>query len=305
MNIFKKALQTTSTPIAEKVKEHDYSTTAYAKVNLKFNQKQFIEEYDKYILPAGIPISNSQGIVYMTSKLNEIWGMVPPEIYDTGDVWVQPGSAATLKYITRQRPCWMMTQLMELDTSNVEDPLMKRWASVGGPSIRNETLAPEYKWNIKPQFKDLKIWKWIQTLPFSKINSLHCVSIEPGGFAVIHRDMKGFYDSNSSAGVSRVFGQGYVIMTLNISDGGGPLWWALDGDDCTKPYQANDLVYLTNDYFMHAVPVMKSRRRQLRITGVPTPELWDMIDKSTVVDIGPDYKFDSTYLSREGFGKIE
>ena len=291
--------------VVEDVKKHDYSTTAYAKVNLKFNQKLFIKEYDKYILPAGIPISNSQGIVYMTSKLNEIWGMVPPEIYDKGDVWVQPGSAATLKYITRERPCWIMTQLMELDTSNVEDPLMKRWASVGGPSIRNETLAPQYKWHIKSQFKDLKIWEWIKTLPFSKINSLHCVSIEPGGFAVIHRDMKGFYDSNSSAGVSRVFGQGYVIMTINISDGGGPLWWALDGEDCTKPFHANDPVYLTNDYFMHAVPVMKSRRRQLRITGIPTPELWDMIDHSSVVDIGPDYKFDSSYLSRTGFDKIE
>lgn len=304
MNIFKKISASMATPVKE-ITKHDYSTTAYAKVNLKFNKKLFIKEYDEHILPAGIPISNSQGIVYMTAKLNEIWGMVPPDLYDTGDVWVQPGSAATLKYITRARPCWIMTQLMELDISNVEDPLMKRWATVGGPSIRNETLEPQYKWNIKPQFKDLKIWKWIQTLPFSKINSLHCVSIEPGGFAVIHRDMKGFYDSNSSAGVSRVFNQGYVIMTINISDGGGPLWWALDGEDCTKPYQANDPVYLTNDYFMHAVPVMTSRRRQLRITGVPTPELWDMVDHSTRIDIGPNYKFDSTYLSREGFGKIE
>jgi hypothetical protein len=305
MNIFEKISHSMNVPKVEEAQKHDYSTTAYAKVNLKFNQKLFIKEYDEHILPAGIPISNSQGIVYMTSKLNEIWGMVPPDVYDTGDVWVQPGSAATLKYITRERPCWIMTQLMELDTSTVKDPLMIRWASVGGPSIRNETLAPEYKWNIKPQFKNLKIWKWIQTLPFTKINSLHCVSIEPGGFAVIHRDMKGFYDSNSSAGVSRVFNQGYVIMTINISDGGGPLWWALDGEDCTKPYQANDPVYLTNDYFMHAVPIMTSRRRQLRITGIPTPELWDMVDHSTRIDIGPNYKFDSTYLSREGFGKIE
>lgn len=277
---------------------HDYTTLAYGKVNLEFDKELFIKEYDEHILPAGIPISNSQSIVYLTSKLNEVWGMVPPEIYDTGDVWVQPGSAATLKYVTRARPCWMMTQLMELDTTNIEDPLMKRWAKVGGPSIRNETLGPEYTWKIKDQFKDLEIWKWIQKLPFSKINSLHCVSIEPGGFAVIHRDQKGFYDSNSSAGVSRVFNQGYVIMTLNISDGGGPLWWALDGKDCTKPYKANDPVYLTNDYFMHAVPVMTSRRRQLRITGIPTPELWDMIDHSTVIDIGPNYEFDLGYLTR-------
>ena len=143
--------------------KHNYTTLAYGKVNLDFDHDLFIKEYDEHIIPAGIPISNSQGIVYMTAKLNEIWGMVPPEIYDTGDVWVQPGSAATLKYITRERPCWIMTQLMELDISNVEDPLMKRWASVGGPSIRNETLGPEYKWKIKERFKDLEIWKWIQT----------------------------------------------------------------------------------------------------------------------------------------------
>ncbi len=305
MNIFDKISLSMSDSPKEESPKHDYSTTAYAKVNLKFNKKQFIKEYDEFILPAGIPISNSQGIVYMTAKLNEIWGMVPPDVYDTGDVWVQPGSAATLKYITRERPCWIMTQLMELDISNVEDPLMKRWAKVGGPSIRNETLKPEYTWKIKEEFKDLKIWKWIQTLPFSKINSLHCVSIEKGGFAVIHRDMKGFYDSNSSAGVSRVYKNGFVTLTLNISDGGSPLWWALDGEDCTKPYKANDLVYLTNDYFMHAVGITNSRRRQLRVTGIPTPELWDMIDHSTRIDIGPDYQFDSTYLSRTGFGKIE
>lgn len=288
----------------KKIQKHDYSTTAYAKVNLKFNKKLFIKEYDKYILPAAIPLSNSAGIVHMTARLNEMWGMVPPEIYNTGDVWVQPGSASTLRYIKRDRPCWMMTQLMELDTSNVEDPLMKRWATVGGQSLRNETLGPEYKWNIKEEFKHLKIWKWIQTLPFKKINSLHCVSIEPSGFSVIHRDMKGFYDHNSSAGISRVAKNGYVIMTLNISDGGGPLYWALDGNECTKPLKANDDVYLTNDYFLHGVPVMTSRRRQLRITGIPTEELWDMIDHSTMIDVGPNYNYDPEYLMRNGFWKV-
>ena len=284
--------------------KNDYTQLAYAKVNLTFDRELFIKEYDQYILPAGIPLSNSQGIVHLTTKLNEMWGMVPPEIYNTGDVWVQPGSAATLKYITRDRPCWLMTQLMELDTTNVDDPLMKRWAKTGGQSIRNETLGPEYKWNIKDEFKHLEIWKWIQTLPFKKINSLHCVSIEPGGFSVIHRDMKGFYDSQSSAGVSKVAKNGYVIMTLNITDGGGPLYWALDGEECTKPLKANDDVYLTNDYFLHGVPVMTSRRRQLRITGIPTEELWDMIDHSTVIDVGPDYNYDPNYLTRNGFWKV-
>jgi hypothetical protein len=116
--------------------------------------------------------------------------------------------------------------------------------------------------------------------------------------------MKGFYDSQSSAGVSKVAKNGYVIMTLNITDGGGPLYWALDGEECTKPLKANDDVYLTNDYFLHGVPVMTSRRRQLRITGIPTEELWDMIDHSTVIDVGPDYNYDPNYLTRNGFWKV-
>ena len=38
---------------------HDYSTLAYGKVNLEFDHEVFINEYDKHILPASIPISNS------------------------------------------------------------------------------------------------------------------------------------------------------------------------------------------------------------------------------------------------------
>lgn len=275
----------------------DFKSLAYAKVNIDFDHELFAKEYDEHILPRGIPISNSLGIAKSTQELNKKWGMIPPEIYDTGDVWIQPGSAATMQYIKRERPCWIMTQLMRLETDENTDPLLKRWANIGGPSIRNETLDPQYKWVIKDEFKDLEIWKWIQAnMPFEKINSLHCVSLEETGFAVIHRDMKGLFNSDSSAGTSKVFNNGYVIVTLNISDGGGPLWWALDGKDISKPMQANEPVYLTNDYFMHGVPVMTSRRRQLRITGIPKPELWNMLDMSTAIDIGPNYGFDPYYL---------
>jgi len=84
-----------------------------------------------------------------------------------------------------------------------------------------------------------------------------------------------------------------VIIALNISDGGVPLWWTLDGDDNKKVFTTNDAVYLHSDYFLHGVPICSSRRRQIRITGVPTARLTELIDHSTTVVLPDDYKFDS------------
>jgi hypothetical protein len=174
---------------------------------------------------------------------------------------------------------------------------LEKFAKVGGPSFRNETL--DFDFTIKKPFENMQMWKWIQDhLPFKKINSIHCVSLEPGGFSIIHRDMKGLYNAWSSAGESKLFSEGFVVIALNISSGGAPLYWSLDGKDALTPYKADDDIYISNDYFMHGVPIVTSRRRQVRVAGIPTPELWNLINKNSVIDIGPDYKFDPSYATK-------
>lgn len=275
----------------------DFSTIAYAKLNLDFDHELFAKEFDEQITPHGFPISSSINAVKLFTGLNKRWGMVPPELYDTGDVWDQPGDASTLRYIKRERPAWILTQLMQMDITNITDPYLLRCSRNGATDFRNETLNPEYSFAIKDKFADLKIYNWIQNnLPFKKINGIHCVSIEPGGFAAIHRDNKGLYDNHSSAGSSKVFKNGYVVICINISDGGVPLYWSLDGMGVKDPFKVNDPVYITNDYFLHGVPVVESRRRQVRVTGIPKPELLDLIDHNNKVDIGPDYQFVPNYV---------
>jgi hypothetical protein len=273
-----------------------FDNLAYAKVNLSYDADTFAEEYDKRILPFGISICNSASTMKDSAPINKFWGMVPPDEYDKADVWTQEGNATSINYITRQRPQWKMVQLMELDVTNITDPLFLRYSKQGGPSIRNETLDPKYKFKIKPHFADLKIYKWIQeNLPFEEIKSLHCVSIEAGGLSTIHRDSKGFFTKSSSAGFNRVYKNGYVIVCLNISNGGGPLWWCLDGPGVLTPYQSDDQVYISNDYFLHAVPLMSSRRRQIRIMGRPKPELWDLLEKNGMITIPDDYKYEDNF----------
>jgi hypothetical protein len=270
----------------------DFSNLAYAKINLNYDAEAFAAEYDRRILPLGTPISNSVPNNIATAPINKLWGMVPPDEYAKADTWEQPGNAMSMNYIKKERPQWRMVQLMELDINGVEDPLIRRFSKLGGPSIRNETLDPQYRYSIKPYFADLQIYQWIQdNLPMQQIRSLHCVSIEPGGLATIHRDSKGFYSNKNSQSKNRIYKNGYVIINLNISNGGGPLWWCLDGREVLNPQKADDPIYITNDYFMHAVPIMTSRRRQIRVMGVPKPELWDLLEHNGMIEIASDYQY--------------
>jgi len=270
-----------------------FSTLAYAKLNLEFDRDLFINEYDEKIFPAGRPASNSDFSLFNTVGVNKLWGMIPEEEYLTTDYFIQSGNINTISHRKNNRPVWRMFQLMNLDTTNVDNPLLKEWAEYGTSGLRNETLDERYNFYLKPGFEKLKIIQWIyDKLPFKKINFLHCVSVEPNCFASIHRDGKAFLDNGTSAGQNRLYNAGFIIVNINISDGGVPLYWSLDGDAVTTPSKVNDHVYITNDYFLHGVPICSSRRRQIRITGIPKPEFWNLIDKDTVIDLGTNYRFD-------------
>jgi hypothetical protein len=276
----------------------NFKNLTYAKLNLDFDKDLFSKEYDEQILPNGVLTGNGYRSVHATTFLNKVWGMVPPEEYHKVNVYKQPGDALTYEFIEKERPSWRMEQLMYLDTSEISDPMLLQFGPEGrGPSIRNETLDTKFIWRIKPKYKDLHIVKWVnENLPFERIHGFHCVSIEEGGFASIHRDSKGFYSVDSSAGYNKLYKNGFVVINMNISDGGVPLYWSLDGAEAKQYHVVNDSIYLTNDYFAHGVPIVKSRRRQLRITGIPKPEMWDLFVPETIMSISDDYEYTSMYI---------
>jgi hypothetical protein len=267
----------------------EFSSLAYAKINLEFDREVFIQEYDTHILPHTRQLMNGEGSMQATKELNKIWNMVPETEYHTSDSWEQPGDVTTFKAIIKGRQMWDFAQILTLKTIEDDHPLIKRMAEKGSVGLRNETLGREYF--IKEQFKDLKIVKWVyDSLPLTMINSIQCVSLPPNSFSTIHRDGKALISENFSGGVNKVYKSGFVVININITDGGVPLYWAPDHAPrhCEK---ANDPVYLTNDYLLHGVPICTSRRRQIRVTGIPTLELQNLIDKDKVFDLGKNYKF--------------
>jgi hypothetical protein len=263
-----------------------FANVAYAKLNLDFDHVLFAKEYDEYILPTSIPISTGWHTWTNTRELNRAWNMVSPEAYDQCAVETEFG-----KMDPRQIPQWQMAQLMCLRTEDTDSDFVKQRAGVGGTFMRN--LHLDRTWEIKPEFAHLEIVKFAQSLPLTKMVSIHCVSLAPETFASIHRDVR----HNPNVGTpltanNGVYQQGFVVITLNITDGGVPLYWSLDGVDSYQLRKVNDPVYLISDYFLHGVPLCSSRRRQVRVTGIPTPELMDLVDHGSKLELPADYKFD-------------
>jgi len=159
----------------------------------------------------------------------------------------------------------------------------------GGANWRHRNLRSAKV--LKPQFKDLAILQWIQeNLPCETITGIHCVSIEPGGFAAIHRDGGWKLDEPNPARANGFYRQGFVVVTLNISNGGVPLLWALD-HETRSPRSADTDCYMISDYFMHAVPLTQSRRRQIRVSMVPNAALSAMMLTDQAVILPDDYEF--------------
>jgi hypothetical protein len=259
-----------------------FKNVAYAKLKLDFDHYLFSLEYDKLIFPKGKPINNSKMSWETTRKLNQKWGMVPPETYDKCSVETDYN-----QHEDRGLPQWRMVQLMCLETNDSDSDIIKKEVTYGGTFARNMTLHRD--WKIKPEFENLKIVKFIKSLPIKQICSIHCVSLEPGSFASIHRDSRWFPEAGKENTVIKngVCQQGFTVITLNISDGGGPLYWALDNQYDDVKF-ANDPVYMCSDYFVHGVPVCTSRRRQVRVTAMPDEGFGDLVDRQTEVLVPPD-----------------
>jgi hypothetical protein len=269
-----------------------FRNIAYARLNFEFDHKKFAEEYDQIILnhPQSYMAANSLDSMTNTQQVNRTWGMVDPEVYPTCDVTV--GYQNIEK---RQHRQWQMCQMMMAKSQeNLGSDFLEQESQRGGAYARNN-LLDEF-WIIKPEFKNLTITQWIlQNLPFKRIVAIHCVSLEPGNFASIHRDLRHWDKDKANPGLNNgLYQKGFVVINLNISSGGVPLYWTLDGHSVFEPpIKTDDSCYMTSDYFLHGVPQVKTRRRQIRVTGIPKESLAEFIDQHTVIKLPEDYVFDS------------
>jgi len=271
-----------------------YANFAYAPFTLEYDHDQFIYEYDRYILPRSRPISNSIVVRNATVELNQQWGMIDPAIYSQQNAtafksWndrLQTGG----KLENLGNPSWMQAVMTQMVILESDDELLKEAGTHGHVAARN--FAPEREWKLKEEFSrlNLEIVNFIyKRLCLSRIVYINCVSLEPGRCAIIHRDNRPLYSDRPNPTMNNgLANDGYVVITLNITNGGVPLYWSLD--DRVVRF-IDDSAYLSSDYFLHGVPVVTGRRRQIRITGVPGEGFDKFIDRSRAVILPDNYQY--------------
>ena len=248
----------------------NYSDIIYKRLLLEYDRECFIKEYDEFILPNSPDIEALQIENYKLSRyLNSIWKMVPEDLYAKQCLGSpDPNDSAKRTIIRNEIPAWKIESLVFCP----EDKQSAYNSWFGSIVFRNNNLSKDFVW--KDQYKDLQIVKFIKHLPLTDIKMVRCFSLMPGSFVGIHRDSK--LDSLST---NKIWDNGYISITLNLSNGGSPLWYMnefsydLSKVDLTKVYKSDDdLAFLFNDYYPHGVPIVNSIRRQIRITAKPTKE---------------------------------
>ena len=256
---------------------HLFSNIAYAKLNLTFDRELFTEEYDEIIIPNSEQFVSIADQWHNMEQLNSIWKVIPVDKFDQYNQIIKDGG----KEINGATHQWRMLQLM---TSNND-----AGTTTSGAYWRSRNRFNDMR--IKDQYANLSIIKWIkENIPNKRIVSIHCVCIDPNSYATIHRDAYWGGEGNSPALDNGFYRDGFVVINLNISSGGSPLLWSLDHEK-TQPRSVNEDVYMISDYFFHAVPMVNTLRRQIRISVEPTPELADIIVSGTEVTIPAHYKF--------------
>lgn len=266
-----KYLMTTDTNLS-------FSRVAYAEVLVDYDRDQFIREYDDHILPASKPFISINSQWQNMQQWNNIWNVLPQSVFEEYNHLLQQQTHPSSGEKTHQ---WNMVNLVQV-LGNIP--------SGGGAWWRHQNLNK--KKEIKPEFENLLIVRWIKEhLPIQELIGIHCVSIEPNGFSTIHRDNYWQGTATNPAAQNGFYNLGYVVICLNISDGGVPLLWCLDRDETNPPRRANTKAFLTSDYFHHAVPLTTTRRRQIRISFRPTEKLRQILDWSSAVILPKDYAY--------------
>lgn len=248
----------------------DFSNLIYAKLNFEYPKETFIREYDQFILPQSVPIGNHVLGWTKSIEVNKLWNMVPDDVYEKADVLDENNNVIKKGY-----PCWEGTSLIFAYIRDEKERDLSRHGSV---AFRN-TRKGSYPYAFKERYQGLEIVNFIKNLPITDIIGVRCVSLQPGGMATIHRDSNSYNYGESTAKNNHLWKDGYISITINLSNGDKPLYYCRD-NALDKPMTIDDNIYLFNDFVFHGVPVVESRRRQIRITAKPTLEFEKFVDKS-------------------------
>ncbi len=274
-----------------------YANIAYARLNIDYDHDQFAYEFDRFVLTRSQPQYNEARERDITAALNAKWGMVDNELYVRCDA-AEHNSWETKTASSVQRngqPTWQQFALTEINPSAITDELLATANQRGTVAARN--YARHLPWRVKPVLanKNLEILNFVyQKLCLERVVFVAGVSLEPGRFATIHRDSMRLKQQSSNPTLNNgLYQEGFVVINLNITNGGVPLYWSMDGADVDTPRFIDDAAYMSSDYFLHGVPVVHSRRRQIRVTGIPGPGFEQLIDRNTAVVIPENYEYDA------------
>lgn len=231
---------------------------AYCELNLTYPKKLFCDEVDQYIIPTS-PLVRSvpDNCMKDTVKLNQSWNMAPDNVYLKED----------------SNLSWYANSLLYCDTDNEE---FRKLGDIGSIVVRNN-LMNKAKWYWKYEFEHLELTKFIKNLPLTDIFHARTLCMPPGRMSGIHRDSK-----RSDVTKTSLSSQGYITITLNLSDGGQPLFFSLLTDENT-PIKTSADAFIFRDFNYHGVPSVTTWRRQLRITGKPTTEFFDLLKIDTLL----------------------
>lgn len=238
----------------------DITTLIYCELNLEYPREKFIEEIDKILIPDSKLIEtghDDKAIMGPLRDINKAWGII------TDDEHIDPKS----------RVSWHVNSLIYSKTDNVR---FNKISEVGSIVARNN-LLDKGNWQYKPKYENLEITKFIKKLPFSEIIHARLLCLEPGRLVLIHND-----GLEKSLSKNLLSSQGYISITLNVSSGGSPLYFA-KMHDYYKRFSTQASSYIFNDYHVHGVPRVWSRRRQIRISGRPTKEFFNLLKLQTII----------------------
>lgn len=276
-----------------------YANIAYAPLALEYDRDRFIYEYDRFVLPRSRPIYNGVRDRDATVALNHCWGMIDPDIYSKQNASAVTSwqNGQTDKGFQGQGDgssniSWLQAIMTQMVVNDDDDGILQEAGRRGSLPARN--FAPHRPWQLKPEWAklNLKLVDFIYNrLCLSRVIWISCVSLEPGRCAIIHRDSMRLYEHGHNPLRNNGLAQaGYVVIVINISNGGVPMYWALD-HDLEHALLADDSIYISSDYFLHGVPVVSSRRRQVRVMGVPGPGFDSLLDRSRAVILPDNYQY--------------
>lgn len=276
---------------------NDFSRVAYAPLKISFDRDRFIYEFDRYILTRSQPQYNEARERDITAAINQKWKMVDPDLYCLcdGSLFSTWNQRSNQKFELNGMPSWRQFALTELAPHAEIDPDLDNANYRGSVAVRNAGRHRTWRLKHEIQKQNLSLCDFIyNSLELESIKFVAGVSLEAGRFATIHRDsMQLKPGKNYSVLENRLYQEGFVVININISNGGVPLYWSLDGADLDRPRTADDDIYMTSDYFLHGVPVVQDRRRQVRITGRPNEHFHKLVDWNQAVILPDQYQFDN------------